>query len=1119
MKRLKKILLMNWLFFSKQVIELDDINFLTGKTGAGKSTIIDALQIVLLGETDEKNFNKAANDHSQRTLDGYLRTDLDAKNPKSRRGRNFTSYIACEYYDDMTDRHFVAGIVFDCHADGSREQRFFLYDGVIPAHCFTVNHNIPMDINRLRLFIDETAGVTGKTYTVHKEYRRNLLAKWNVHKEQAFQMLKKAVSFQPIVDIQKFITENVCDIPERPDIASMQQSIRDYQRHEELARRQEEKLSRLSEIASRYQAMQTALDQSQICRFVALWAEKEDAIQRIKRLEGSASGYAERVKDIQGEYEQMEREREQAEIRRNQLIRDSENSDVFKERERLENEMENLERERRQISEKLTASALKLKQKSQIWREYCQRLQDVPERGELRPLTDAANELRQAWLPFADSGEDVFTVSESVFERIRKAMETFKSALREADIFTRELLKESRTQKERAEHALSALRRNQKRYPGKLLSFRQELCEALERRLGRPVPVEILADTLEISDGQERWRGAIEGYLHTQKFYLLVPVECYDEAARIYDQIKIRYASFGLVDIGKLRQKEDLQALKNSLAEKIETDNDLARSYVNYRLGRVIACERVEQLSEYGTAITPDGMLYQGYVLRAIPRERMRNAFIGMKAIALQIQNLEHELKEVDAQISQWEPTEKLISKVEEAEPLITSDYLQDTLPARRRDCRRQIEIQERLSGIDEEMSHLDLTWLSEMKDRIAKLDVQIKALDERKDEIIDERGRLAERIGRIENSDLPKLRDELRGKETEITGQFSEEFQRNIGLPRYQQEFSRLKSTKKIAAEFRERLPRSGSDAENAEKVLFRAREEYVRTFQPCPFRVEAMDNDEFAEEQRRLQEIELPQYREKIQAARDSAMEQFQNDFLAKISGSIQQVEKQVDDLNRILKNGQFGTDRYRFIVRRNPDCEDYYDMIQAFKDCDGGLFAWPLQQKYGALIEELFSRIAAPDDGSLNARKREDLEHNIARYTDFRTYLQFDLETTDQNGNRQLLSKTLNTKSGGETQTPFYIAVLASFAQLYQVNNLSSVANNTVRLVVFDEAFNKMDSERIAESVRLLRKMNLQAIISTPPDKIADIAPLADCTLLVGKRDYQMSVLPWRKEGADA
>ena len=49
MKKLKKILLINWLYFSKELIEVGDVNFLTGKNGAGKSTVIDALQIVLLG--------------------------------------------------------------------------------------------------------------------------------------------------------------------------------------------------------------------------------------------------------------------------------------------------------------------------------------------------------------------------------------------------------------------------------------------------------------------------------------------------------------------------------------------------------------------------------------------------------------------------------------------------------------------------------------------------------------------------------------------------------------------------------------------------------------------------------------------------------------------------------------------------------------------------------------------------------------------------------------------------------------------------------------------------------------------------------------------------------------
>ncbi|MGN1028066.1 MAG: SbcC/MukB-like Walker B domain-containing protein [Faecousia sp.] len=89
------------------------------------------------------------------------------------------------------------------------------------------------------------------------------------------------------------------------------------------------------------------------------------------------------------------------------------------------------------------------------------------------------------------------------------------------------------------------------------------------------------------------------------------------------------------------------------------------------------------------------------------------------------------------------------------------------------------------------------------------------------------------------------------------------------------------------------------------------------------------------------------------------------------------------------------------------------------------------------------------------------------------------------------------------------------LSSILKLYQVNNLSGVANNIVRLVLFDEAFNKMDSDRIIESVRLLRKMHLQAIICTPPDKLPNIMPLADRALLVSKEKYHMHVLTYGKE----
>lgn len=109
-----------------------------------------------------------------------------------------------------------------------------------------------------------------------------------------------------------------------------------------------------------------------------------------------------------------------------------------------------------------------------------------------------------------------------------------------------------------------------------------------------------------------------------------------------------------------------------------------------------------------------------------------------------------------------------------------------------------------------------------------------------------------------------------------------------------------------------------------------------------------------------------------------------------------------------------------------------------------------------------------------------------------------MNFDLIVKDKTGNEQRLSKTLLKKSGGETQTPFYISILASFAQVYRIKN----QENTVRLIVFDEAFSKMDNERIEESIKLLRKIGFQAIFATPPEKLQDIQDLVDSTYILIK-----------------
>ena len=1112
MKKLKKILLINWLYFSKELIEVGDVNFLTGKNGAGKSTVIDALQIVLLGETNSRNFNQAANEKSQRTLDGYLRADMDENSPYSRRGKDFSSYIACEFQDDVEGTSFVTGVVFDCRSDGSRQERFFIYMGTLPENCFIENGEA-MEIPALRLFLRQNYA-RAEIYDTQREYRRNMLSRWNVHNEQVLRMLKKAVSFRPIVDIQKFITENICDIPEKPDIEAMQQNIRDYKRHERLAQRQEEKLAALQEIGKLYREMNQAIDRWRVQSFLVQWSQKEMRQSKLHQLElekqdctDKLTATEERIRDISDKIAQNEDRRRKLEAICDQSRLSQEKEKLDSRRQALQEEQNRLQRELQTLAQQIQAEALRLKK-------LCGEILEQEADETLPPVQKAAQKVLDAYAFLAPENGEVFAHPLESFEDAQQAVAAFSGALRSAQHKLDDRLAEWNGQKDQKNAALANLRKNIKDYPRGLLQLKKRLAEELEHQTGSPVPIDILADVLEVAD--ERWRGAVEGYLHTQKFYLLVDPAYYKQALSIFDRLKKEFGamSFGLVDVGKLRERETIHPRGDSLAKKVETENPLARSYIDYLLGRVVCCETAQQLREFKTAITADGMLYQGYVARSMQRDRMENAFIGHRAVSLRISRLEEELAQIKAELGRWQPIRQLFAQAKE--PLFTQFFVQNTIAEKQEAHRRCAELTGEIAEVDAQLSKTDFQWLEEQQDTIKALQDETLALNREKDSQNTQVGQLKERLRQLDDELLPEQHRQMKAMQDRLAETFSREYQERVGIPRYQEEFARLKRAEVVCKQFSGLVAQSEQEQDAAKEKLFAARREYADRFKYYAFHIESMDNEEYAAEQRRLEESELPQYHEKIKTAQESALEQFQNDFLAKLKASIDQVQTQVKNLNRALRHAQFGTDRYQFRVERNPDYAEYYDMIMApeLMEGDVGLFALPFQNKYGQLIEKLFSQITMADDTQLNARQQSELQENIQRYTDFRTYLKFDLETTDQNGTKQLLSQTLNTKSGGETQTPFYIAVLASFAQLYRVND-PSVFGNTVRLVVFDEAFNKMDSERIIESVRLLRKMRLQAIICTPPDKVADIMPIADRTLLVNKDKYQMHILTFGKE----
>ena len=99
---------------------------------------------------------------------------------------------------------------------------------------------------------------------------------------------------------------------------------------------------------------------------------------------------------------------------------------------------------------------------------------------------------------------------------------------------------------------------------------------------------------------------------------------------------------------------------------------------------------------------------------------------------------------------------------------------------------------------------------------------------------------------------------------------------------------------------------------------------------------------------------------------------------------------------------------------------------------------------------------------------------------------------------NGEEYLYSKISKEKSGGETQIPFYVAMLASFVRLFDQASKSGL-NDSVGLLMFDEVFDKMDATRIKAMMNFICSLELQIILASPPRKMEVLTEFTDTQVI--------------------
>jgi len=672
---------------------------------------------------------------------------------------------------------------------------------------------------------------------------------------------------------------------------------------------------------------------------------------------------------------------------------------------------------------------------------------------------------------------DVQLKSERLY-KLKQELTSLLEGYNSDHVRQKDLLEKFTEQKIKLEHEIKNLKNKKLTYPENTV----KLLTAIEKEFlnqGIKSAPRIFSDLLEIT--APKWQNAVEGYLNTQRFYIIVEPRHYQVALDVYHKISKEVHTVGLVNTNQL----DLKAVADpdSLAYVIKSENRWAKAYATYLLNRVIRCADVASLKEHKVAITPDCMLYQNYAVRKIDARVYHTPYIGAYAFEVQLQNKQIELEAVNtdiiaaqAKLKQLRPViDKLaechIDVLEEnidapqnlqsATELINKEKLE--LKKAEHDpnyIQIKIQIEECAKLVNKLQGDCDAT-LRSIGSQTSKIDSNIKLIDE-----------IQRLISLLENN-FQVLCD----SDAQVTA---------LGMHKFNEQI-KIKAPATIVQNFSPLKVGLQNKKNELTGELMKLQVSYCSK-NDCDLGSGYEQMQEYINEHHKLVASDIIKYEEDLAKAKENCHLEFRESFLARLKENIENAKLEFKNLNSALKDIYYGEDSYKFELTSNKKKESIYQMITSNSNEAGfNLWTQSFEAEYQEEMDDLFAKLTAYDDQG---------EKVLAEYTDYRSYLDYDIIVEKKDGTVQRFSKIYGEKSGGETQTPYYVAIAASFVQLYKLGD-------TIRIIMFDEAFDKMDDNRISSMMDFLNRQKFQIILATPPAKLEVIGEQVD-TILMAMRE---------------
>ncbi len=1103
--RLTDIAISNWYLIRREQIRVRGATALVGPTGAGKSTIFDAVGTVLAGNNASRlALNASASGRSARTVRDYCLGWISDPAEGGRPTREACETVLVLVFENArTGRVVSVGLALAARASESRETVLSRF--IATGHRFEIADyerqsgegsytapwsEIAADLRR-RAETFEEFRASGERFT--SELLATLREGAPVPDPRHFlRSFANAVAFKPIFDSSAFVRSFVLDA-EPLDVERIRQSIENWRALLETIGELEQKLARLRRLVQRYETWGDAVLAAATHEARAASAELRrrcldmlaigtrlregaDALRIARESVASSRGF---VRDID------------AEIAEKKALAAASAAEGRLAASTLGLSM--LERDRRDLATRVADLVGLVGQMGKLQPVLAAMRSAAPEAANLADACARAGLRKDAALTDLLRADGALA---GLVERIGR-LAPFEEALERAaeDAALRARAKESEA--ERTAPAPAAGLGPGARLSSDTVAFRSEL----NRRGIEATPICELAEIVDPAWGQ-----ALEGLLGRAREALVVEPHRLEEALQVLQGSRDRFSRCILVkttDTARHRVRRD----DDGPLSVIETRDPHAEAFLGVRIGGYDLARDDAELRHMSRAVAPSGRTTAGMaytVTRSVDllmtrgqrgptaesrrqheaavaeARRLRNEAVVLREAARAAATIRARigrgLDDVDAlrdEVDGLEGRRRTLATEREAITKQDPDGLEAEIKAL--NAERVAYLRELSEELEPKLDRMLADEAALKARRIAAREAARAALGAR-------RGALARFVSgdamrvRLLRETAPDLapiaavRRELAGAEGKAMSAFAaseRNLAREAGESARAQGRAAERDLTEYCAQWRIANPLGQGEAPASLGYTFARRE-----------------HDAVAGH-------ELRRYRAQAERAEGEMRRLMTEDLLTRLADKFERVQARLDALNERLSSRSFTGQTYAFeaaVDRRYAAVHALATEVARSPDAAQALLVPGEGGAMSAALEEIQALIGGAEDA--------------ARLADYRNYFVYEIGMKGRDGSRTTMSSRALRGSGGEAQAPFYVAIAASLASAYYPGDRPGDENPGLGLCLLDEAFSKLDVRNSQALVDLYGAWGLQLLIAAPEDKRTTLTEVMDTIVTVYK-----------------